>query len=74
MQPLRCLLTFAKLTAGLRWFLVGGGRFTPGHAKVRCEEWPVSLPCGGRRGWDSGPRLSLWQRDFRKEQAWGLRI
>lgn len=49
MQPLRCLLTFAKLTAGLRWFLVGGGRFTPGHAKVRCEEWPVSLPPQGLR-------------------------
>lgn len=74
MQPLHCLLTFAKLTAGLRWFLVCRGCFTPGRAKVRCEEWPVSLPCGGRWGWDSGPRLSLQQRDFRKEQAWGLRI
>lgn len=34
----------------------------------------MSLRCGRRRGCASGPRLSLWQRDFGKEQVWGLRI
>lgn len=34
----------------------------------------MSLRCGRRRGCDSGPRLSLWGRDFRKEQVQRLRI